>query len=168
MSFVFSDMMTSQQKELKLKPEIIIKHDAIITPKPMPLLYPCNDNSSNISDFSSWSYFKNRDRKKISNIASSKLWSKEMVSKLKPDAKIKVHRSLPPVKTTKGQKNREKFIYDTYNMDELCSQANADYDQSSLASSMAIGNIITFKRSKYVDNTSVEASSPQPPAKRLS
>jgi hypothetical protein len=116
------------------------------------LHYPCKDRSDNISNFKDWSYFKN-NQMKIVNMSSSSLWNKKIINQSKQLALEKRQGTpkkskLPPIKTTKSQKMREKFTEDRYsysnNLDEL-SVAYAVCDTSSIASSTIHNNKIQSK-----------------------
>ena len=77
--------------------------------------YPCNDNSTNITDFRSWSYFKKRTQRysetKIHNIGHSTLWSKECIQRIANHNKyimIKEQPVLSVAKQSKLMRERQK------------------------------------------------------------
>jgi hypothetical protein len=108
--------------------------------KPPKLQFPCRDQSSNRTDFSSWSYFKNRPKQKIVNIGSSHLWNKATLQHISdrnyriPETQKKVillPSQLPPPRTTRAERIRQSYLLSiTPSLEDAVSSAHASGAQS--------------------------------------
>jgi hypothetical protein len=89
-----------------------IADDYVYCPDDFELEYPCNDKSSDVVDFSQWSYFKNQAPAKIVSKKGCGGWNPELLRKmrepLKPIEKAHKRISATPRKTH-AQLLREKY-----------------------------------------------------------
>ena len=100
------------------------------------LIFPCNDSSIEIIDYSSWSFFQ-KPILKYQNISSTFLWNKKLINKinnqhfysLPEDLKYQqrsLKKKLKPSKLTRNELLRRKYLISiTPIVDEEVSIANA-------------------------------------------